>query len=352
MADKETEYGLKIYTKGDMIFCLIRIMFGLYFCQLNHLIIPCILLSVLFFCKVVSLVYIVIFDKLVSKYLRNIAKHYYILERIDLINKRIAFITVVLPHLIQFFLCYYISLFIGLSIVGTEYKLLLWIIVIPVILINTIFFVSALSIFAKEGFTHSMSKCITIDTTKSYWGEGIVIIFWSVLYFFIAVYLSYNIGLDYIQNTFDYVSLCAMLFFICSIVQTIKCLNIPDVFTQTVGNVRFYNCITFIETLSKIRCMYLKSQSLKIGLFGFFISISILGVGYIAILINGIEPISLDFMISIICAEIISLTSALFILRRMCIVPLFKGLFDEIDETIYYYEYIDVTDFFTYKYLR
>lgn len=256
-------------------------------------------------------------------------------------NKRTVFYTVALPHIIQFILCFYTASLFFIYASHTECQMLMWIVGIFIVIINTILVISCLDIFANEGFTIPLTN-ISFDTTKNYWGEGLTIIFWAILYIICSLYFSY-IFIDFIiLGTFSIIAFSGMIVFIVSIIQTVRCLNLQDVYKQKYSNIKFYDYITYAEALNKCRRVYLAKQSLKILILSVSMFVFVISTSFIFCAIQ--RQNSLDLLTSVICISAISFTMSTFILRRMCVVPLMKGAFDEDINIKYFSEYIDVTD--------
>lgn len=342
----ESDFGVKIYTYSDLAFCIIRIIFGMYYMYARQMYTLLFLLSILLGCKIASLIYVIVADRIVSKGINTLSLHHGIISKLNTMNKRMAFLTVFLPHIIQFIICYYIVSLLCIYASSTDHRIFIWGMCLLIALINSIFAISAMDIFTNEGFTISIRN-ISFDTSKNYWGEGITIIFWTVLYIILALYFSYDVLSDYISNTFNIMSIMGMIIFIASSVQTVKCLNIHDICKKTFGNLIFFDYLTYMAAMNKTRQEYLKRQTPKIILLTLMVSIFIISVDCIVMSISGDLEFSLDIIASIICIGLISLTTSIFIIRRMCEAPLLTDLFEENEIAIYFSEYIDISD--TYK---
>lgn len=341
--DDKTDFGIKVYTYVDITFCIVRILFGMYLLYWCQLYIPGILLSVLLGCKLVTLCTIVTTDKITSNYIHDFSKHSYIIDKLDIINKRTTLYTVVIPHAIQFVLCFYIAVTLCIYASESDYKILMWTLGILIALFDLIFSISAMDIFANERVTISL-KNICFDTEKNYWGEGLTIIFWAILYIIVASYFCYETILSYLNNSLDYISAIGVILFVLSTIQTIKYINIPDIFKHTFGNIKFFNYLTYMEAVLKVRKDYCKRQLVKTLLLGITVFVFVMSVAFIFIRINCKLEMALDSVAALICLLPISLTLSIFILRRMCEAPLLYKLFDDDERIVYFSEYIDVSD--------
>lgn len=342
----KSDFGLKLYSYSDIIFCIIRIILGIYYLYAYQLNILLFLLSILLGCKIATLAYIMLSDKIVSNGINELSLHHAIIRKLNALNKRMAFFTVFLPHIIQFIICYYVVSLLCIYASTSDYKFFLCSVGVLIALLNSILAISAMNIFVDEDYTVSIEN-ISFDITKNYWGEGLTIIFWTVTYIILASYYIYDVLAGYISNTFNFMSVIGFIVFIASSVQSVKCLNIPDICKMTFGNHIFFDYITYISAMTKIRQEYFKRQSLKIMLLTLMISIFIIDVVCLIMIINGELKFSSDIIASIICIGFISLTSSIFIIRRMCEAPLLTELFEDNEFAIYFSEYIDVSG--TYK---
>lgn len=344
--NKKSDFGVKIYTYSDIAFCIFRIIFGIFVMYVYKMNVLVILLAILLGCKIATMVYMFISDRITSKSINNLSLHQCAISKLNSLNKRMFFSTVVLPFILQFIICYYVVALFCIHASTTDYRIFLWSVCALIALMNSIFAISAMDIFANEGLTLSIGN-FSFDTSKNYWGDGLSIIFWTVLYIIIASYFSYNVLKGYISDTFNIMSIFGMILFIASSIQSIKCLNIPDIFKRTFGNLIFFDCITYMVAMIKIRRDYFKRQSLKIILLTLMVTFFIINIGCIIMIINGELNCSSDIIASIICTGLISLTLSIFIIRRMCEAPLLTELFEDNEFAIYFSEYIDISD--TYK---
>lgn len=344
--NKKSDFGVKIYTYSDITFCIFRIIFGISFIYVYKMDVLIILLAILLGCKIATMVYMLMSDRITLNSINDLSLHQGVISKLNSLNKRMAFPTVVLPIILQFIICYYVVAMFCIYASTTENRILLWCICGLIALMNSIFAISAMNIFANEGFTLPFGN-FSFDTSKNYWGESLSIVFWTVLYIIIASYFSYNVLICYISDSFNIMSIFGMILFIASSIQSIKCLNIPDIFKRTFGNLIFFDCITYMAAIIKIRREYFKRQSLKIILLTLLVSFFIINVACIIMIIKGELNCSSDIIASIICSGLISLTLSIFIIRRMCEAPLLTELFEDNEFAIYFSEYIDISD--TYK---
>ncbi|MBD5460058.1 MAG: hypothetical protein HDR26_03805 [Lachnospiraceae bacterium] len=341
--EKKSEFGVKQYSCQDILFCMMRILFGIYFTHAYNLWLPLIILAVLFICTIVSLSVIIISSNIVAKYVHDYDKHEIAIQRINILNKPTAIYTVVLPHILQFILSFYVAALFCIYASKTEYSTLMWIIGLFVGIITMILIISVMDIFTNEGFTISLSKNISFDTQKNYWGEGLIIIFWSLLYLMCGIYCSYIFIGTILDDHIDIAIGAGAIIFIASIIQTIKCLNLPDIYKTVFGNIKFYDYITYETAMLNCRKLYLNRETMKILALCISITSLVASASFVAVLLKNINSFSVDTITTVICIVAISLTISIFIIRRMCIVPLLRGLFQE-EYPEYYSEYLDVSD--------
>ena len=107
--EERSEFGIKQYSCQDILFCMMRILFGVWFTYIYNLWLPLMILVVLFICKVVSLVVIKISFNVTAEYIDDYSKHEIAIQKINILNKFTAFYTVVLPHILQFILSFYVA---------------------------------------------------------------------------------------------------------------------------------------------------------------------------------------------------------------------------------------------------
>lgn len=341
--DNKTDFGVKVYTYLDVVFCMARILFGMYLLYWYQLYFPVILLSVLLGCKFLTLCTIVATDKITSNSIHDFSKHEDIINKLNIINKRMALYTVAIPHAIQFVLCFYIAVTLCMYANESDYIILMWTLGILIVLFDSIFSISAMDIFSNEGVTISL-KNICFDTTKNYWGEGLTIIFLAILYIIVASYFCYETILSYLNNSLDYISAIGVILFVLSAIQTVKYLNIPDICKLTFGNIKFFNYLTYMDALIKVRKDYCKRQLGKTLLLGMTVFVFVISVAFVFIRINCKLEMPLDSVATLICLLPISLTLSIFLLKRMCEAPLLYKLFDDDECAVYFSEYIDVSD--------
>lgn len=342
---KETEFGVKQISCQDIFFCMLRILFGIFFTYQLNLWLPLILLCLLCICKAITLVVITQSSLILAKYVDDYSKHEIGIRAIDSLNNKTAFYTVVAPHILQFILCFYVAAFFCVYSSKTGFPMTMWIIGISMSIINLIFLISALDIFANEGFTIPLYKNISFDTQKNYWGEGIVILFWAFLYLICALYCCYVSINAFLYETIsfkNYIIFFGMIIFIASVIQTIKCLNLPDIYKICFGNIRFYDYLSYQKALLNCRELYISCEWKKIFTLAISISVFVISVSFMGVIFNQENMVSVDEKTTIICIIALSLTSSIFILRRMCKVPLLKGLFEE-EYPEYFSEYVDIS---------
>lgn len=341
--EKETDFGIKQISCQDILFCILRILFGIFITYQCNLWLLFILLCMLCVCKVITLVVITQSSRILSKYVDDYSKHEVGIKTIDSLNKKTAFYTVVAPHILQFILCFYVAALLCIYSSKTEYSMTMWVIGISMCIINMVLLNSTLDIFVNEGFTIPLNKNISFDTQKNYWGEGIVIIFWSILYVICSVYCCF-VSLDtFWAEGINYTMFAGMIIFIASVIQTIKCLNLPDIYKTCFGNIRFYDYLSYQKALLNCREQYISCEWKKIFALTISISVLVISVSFMGIILNRENMATVDEMTTIICIIALSLTSTIFILRRMCKVPLLKGLFEE-EYPEYFSEYIDLSN--------
>ena len=341
--EERSEFGVKQYSCQDILFCMMRILFGVCFTYIYNLWLPLMILVVLFICKVVSLVVIKVSSNVTAEYIDDYSKHEIAIQKINILNKYTAFYTVVLPHILQFILSFYVASLFCIYASKTEHSTLMWLTGLFVGVITMILIISAMDIFANEGFTISLSKDISFDTQKNYWGEGLIIIFWSFIYFLCGTYCCYISIETILDDHVDFIMCAGSIIFIASIIQTIKCLNLPDIYKTVFGNIKFYDYITYETAMLNCRELYLNREIRKILALCISVSSLIASTSLLGILLKNINAYSVDTITTVICIAAISLTITIFIIRRMCRVPLFRGLFQE-EYPEYYSEYLDVSD--------
>lgn len=343
---KETEFGIKQYSCQDILFCMMRILFGIFFTYMYKLWLPLSILCLLFICKAVTLVVIIISSRILSKHMDDYSKREIGIQSIDSLNMHTALFTVVVPHILQFILCFYIASLFFICSSKTGQPAMMWIIGLTISIINCILLISALDIFANEGFTIPLNKNLSFDTQKNYWGEGLIIIFWSFIYLICSLFCCYDFLDTILSEAVDYknyIMFFGMIIFIASIIQTIKCLNLPDIYKTSFGNIRFYDYISYQKTLLNCRELYISYEWKKIFALAISIPILVISVSFMGIILNKDYMSTVDTMTTIICIIALSFTATIFILRRMCKVPLLKGLFEE-EYPEYFSEYIDLSN--------
>lgn len=330
--EKTSEFGLKLYSAQDIIFCIARILFGVIFTYVHDLYIPLFLLALLLMCKFVALSYIIVSNRLLSRSKYDLYNSEIIITKISLINKRAAFYTVVLPYIIQFILCFYVASLFCVYASKYEYTVTMWIIGVLISVLNMILTISTLDIFAKEGYTVPLTQSTLFNVEKNRGEEVLIIIFWTVIYLICSVYFGYMSIIPIVTDQFDMLSLSGLAVFISSVIQTIKCINLPDIYKHTFRNIKFYDYIIYETTLMRCRKDYLKRQTLKIVALSISTLTFILGVSFVGVILNNKIAYAPEFLSLFICLVSISFTASIFIIRRMCEVPLMKGFFEEYDD--------------------
>ena len=90
--EKETEFGIKQISCQDILFCVLRILFGIFITYQCNLWLPFILLCLLCVCKAITFVVITQSSRILSKYVDDYSKHEIGIKTIDSLNKKTAFI--------------------------------------------------------------------------------------------------------------------------------------------------------------------------------------------------------------------------------------------------------------------
>lgn len=330
--DEASEFGIKLYSAQDIIFCIVRILFGVIFTYVYDLYIPLFLLALLLMCKLVALSYVIVSNRLLSRSKYDLYNSETIITKISLINKRAAFYTVVLPYIIQFILCFYVASLFCVYASQYEYTKIMWIIGVLISVLNMILTISTLDIFAKEGYTVPLTQSTLFNVEKNRGEEVLIIIFWTVIYLICSVYFGYMSIIPIVTEQFDVLLFSGLVISISSVIQTIKCINLPDIYNQTFRGIKFYDYIIYETTLMRCRKDYLKRQTLKIVALSISTLTFILSVSFVGIMLNNIIVNSPELLSLFICLVSISFTASIFIIRRMCEVPLMKGFFEEDDD--------------------
>lgn len=342
--DNKTEYGIKFYTYTDLILCILRIVLICALLWSLGMYIPVTLLFGVGLCKIVSIIEIGISDAIVSNDIMNFGKHEVMMRRLNILNRRTAFLTVILPHVLQFLIAFYfVSKILLFSIQTDDY---LWLPVLSgiTLLCIAIFAYSFLSIIIKEGFTKDLIKDFSFKASQTLWGEGLVIIFWSILYLICSIFLGYNALLNGVFSESSILYAIGFLIFNVSFTQTIKVLNVSDVFKQCCGNIRFYNYLTFLHALASCRKHFMRRH--RIAIFWILLSSVSLSssISYLLYSITYGSTFNIELTRIAIVVSFVSVVVLLRAIRCTIDVPLMKDLLKEFDDTLYYTEYIDVSD--------
>ena len=261
---KKTEYGIKFYSYTDLILCILRITIGCVLLWPLKMYIPISLLLGIGLCKFVSIIAIGISDNIISNNIMNFGKHKAMMERLNGLNRKMAFWTVILPHVLQFLLAFYFVSKILLFSLQADGYVWLPILCSITILFIAIFAYSFLSIVIKEGFTKDLIKDFSFKASSTLWGEGLIIIFWSIIYFICSALFGYNVCINGVISKSAILPFFGFIIFNISLMQTIKVLNVSDVFKQCCGNIIFYDYLTFLYALSSCRRQFLKRHTIAI----------------------------------------------------------------------------------------
>lgn len=342
---EETEYGVKFYSYTDLILCILRTAFVCVLLWPSKMYIPISLLSGVGLCKFISIIEIGISDKIISHNILNFDKHDAMMERLNGLNRKMAFWTVILPHVLQFLLAFYfVSKILLFSLQADGYVWLLILCSITILFIS-IFAYSFLSIVTKEGFTKDLIKDFSFKAYSTLWGEGLIIIFWSIIYFSCSLLFGYNVFINGVIGESAILPVVGFIIFNISLMQTIKVLNVSDVFKQCCGNIIFYDYLTFLYALSSCRRQFLRRH--KITILWILITTLTLSssISYICYSLIDIMQFNIELTTIALVISFVSVVVFLQAIRCTIDVPLMKDILNEFDDTLYYTEYVDVSNY-------
>ena len=95
--EKKSEFGVKQYSCQDILFCMMRILWGVCFTYIYNLWLPLMILVVLFICKVVSLVVIKVSSNVTAEYIDDYSKHEIAIQKINILNNTQHFTLLFYP---------------------------------------------------------------------------------------------------------------------------------------------------------------------------------------------------------------------------------------------------------------